>query len=250
MSDSEDLRRLYRQLPPEEPSPELDASVRAAVLATLPLAGHAAPDAQPPRWQRWQKWQSWQAPLATAATVVLAVSLLLQQAPPPSTTTTAAHPDDASGVASEYAEPRSVASAGIFAQEFAKDVRPPGERPQVRRLDELSVSPPPPPPPPPAPVEAPAFVPPPAAIMALPAPVAATAAPAMDRSSTPLQQLSLEAIGLPATEFCVRLSAQWPSETAAPDCPAADGTHEWPAPVAVRWTVVDGTVRSVEPLSP
>lgn len=227
MSDSEDLRRLYRQLPEEEPSRELDANVRAAVMATLQSADQ---DDRGTGQRRWRQWQRWRVPLATAATVVLAVSLMLEQMPPPSS------------------KPTESTAAGIALDELSPTARSVPLPERTEHSQELPTLPPPPP----APIEAPAFVPPTAAIVASPAPppAATMAAPAMDLSATPLQQWSLEAVGLPAAEFCVRLSALWPAGETVPDCPVTDGTHEWPSPVAVRWAVADGTVRSVEPLSP
>lgn len=245
MSDSEDLRRLYRQLPEEEPSRELDANVRAAVMATLQSADQ---DDRGTGQRRWRQWQRWRVPLATAATVVLAVSLMLEQMPPPSSKPTDTYKSTNGAVEDPGPEGRSTAAADIIADEYSRHQEPPAAPRRAERLPDLSALPPPPP----APIEAPAFVPPTAAIVASPAPppAAAMAAPAMDLSATPLQQWSLESVGLPAAEFCVRLSALWPAGETAPDCPVTDGAHEWPSPVAVRWAVADGTVRSVELLSP
>lgn len=234
MSDSDDLRRLYRQLPEEEPSLELDARVRMAVMAALGQAGQT--DDHRAGSRNWQRWQRWQVPLATAATVVMAVALLLQQAPPRSTkpTTVAAPTDTLMGITAEAVSPL---------------VRLPEAAVSAKRL---AASPPPAPPP----VELPAVVPPPAAIVALsapasaPTPAAAIPPTAMDRSSDGLAWLSTDAVGLTAAAFCARLSPLWPAGETAPDCPATDGTHEWPAPVAVRWEVANGAVRHAEPLLP
>ena len=71
MSDSEALGHLYRQLPAEEPSTRLDATVLAAVNTELAVSREQRARSQ----RRWR----YQVPLASAATVVLAMALFLRQ---------------------------------------------------------------------------------------------------------------------------------------------------------------------------
>ncbi len=251
MSDSEALGRLYRRLPAEEPSTRLDAKVLAAVNTEL-----AASREQRARSQR--RWR-YQVPLATAATVVLAMALFLRQ---PETQQELLSPRSEDGVAM-YKELAHEAGS-----DSAADQNPSSGVHELRRL---------PPPPPlmsaPSPVPAPPMV----AMMDLPAPVssptvapeptnAAAAEPPPARSHVPnmagiarmgiiadgalpkmqLGALLNEAAGMPAKEFCERLQVLWTATDAAPDCPTTDGQHQWPAPLAITWQVTGGHVRSAE----
>lgn len=249
MSDSEALGRLYRRLPAEEPSTRLDAKVLAAVNTEL-----AASREQRARSQR--RWR-YQVPLATAATVVLAMALFLSQTETPQ----------------ELRSPRSEDSVAMYkelAHEAGSDSA--ADKKAQSTIDELRVMQPPlmsAPPPVPAP--------PVVAMMDLPAPIssptiapepmnAAAAEPPPARSHVPnmagiarmgiiadgalpkmqLGALLNEATGMPAKEFCERLQALWIATDAAPDCPTNDGQHQWPAPLAITWQVTGGHVRSAE----
>ncbi len=225
MSDSEALGRLYRRLPAEEPSTRLDAKVLAAVNTEL-----AASREQRARSQR--RWR-YQVPLATAATVVLAMALFLRQ---PETQ-------------QELLSPRSedmVSEYRVLAHEAGSDSAADKKAPST--IDELRVMQPPlmsAPPPVPAP--------PVAEMMNLPAPVPKVAGIArmgiIADGALPKMQLGAllnEAAGMPAKEFCERLQALWIATDAAPDCPTNDGQHQWPAPLAITWQVTGGHVRSAE----
>lgn len=225
MSDSEALGRLYRRLPAEEPSTRLDAEVLAAVNTEL-----AASREQRARSQR--RWR-YQVPLATAATVVLAMALFLPQTETPQ----------------ELRSPRSedgVARYRVLAHEAGSDSAADKKAPST--IDELRVMQPPPmsaPPPVPAP--------PVAEMMNLPAPVPKVAGIArmgiIADSALPKMQLGPllnEAAGMSAKEFCARLQSLWTATDAAPDCPTSDGQHQWPAPLAITWQVTGGHVRSAE----
>jgi hypothetical protein len=251
MSDNDALSHLYRQLPAEQPSTRLDAKVLAAVNTEL-----AASRAQRARSQR--RWR-YQVPLATAATVVLAVALFLRQ---PETQQELLSPRSKDGVAM-YKE---------LAREAGSDSAAYKKAPST--IDELRVMQPPlmsaPPP-----VPAPPMV----AMMDLPAPVSsptvapestnaaiASAEPPPARSHVPnmagiarmgiiadgalpkmqLGALLNEAAGMPAKEFCERLQALWIATDAVPDCPTNDGQHQWPAPLAITWQVTGGHVQSAE----
>jgi hypothetical protein len=226
MSDNDALSHLYRQLPAEQPSTRLDAKVLAAVNTEL-----AASRAQRARSQwRWR----YQVPLATAATVVLAVALFLRQ---PETQQELLSPRSKDGVA------RYSALAHEAGSDSAADKKAPST------IDELRVMQPPPMSAPPPPVPAPPV----AEMMDLPAP-----APNMARiaplgiiaeSALPKMQLGAllnEAAGMSAKEFCARLQTLWSGVGTAPDCPTTDGQHQWPAPLAVTWQVTGGHVRSAE----
>ncbi len=225
MSDSEALGRLYRRLPAEEPSTRLDAKVLAAVNTEL-----AASREQRARSQR--RWR-YQVPLATAATVVLAMALFLPQTETPQ----------------ELRSPRSedmVSEYRVLAHEAGSDSAADKKAPST--IDELRVMQPPPmsaPPPVPAP--------PVAEMMNLPAPVPKVAGIAsmgiIADSALPKMQLGAllnEAAGMSAKEFCARLQSLWTATDAAPDCPTSDGQHQWPAPLAITWQVTGGHVRSAE----
>ena len=225
MSDSEALGRLYRRLPAEEPSTRLDAKVLAAVNTEL-----AAAREQRARSQR--RWR-YQVPLATAATVVLAMALFLPQTETPQ----------------ELRSPRSedgVARYRVLAHEAGSDSAADKKAPST--IDELRVMQPPPmsaPPPVPAP--------PVAEMMNLPAPVPKVAGIArmgiIADSALPKMQLGPllnEAAGMSAKDFCERLQTLWPGVGTAPDCPTTDGQHQWPAPLAITWQVTGGHVRSAE----
>ena len=225
MSDSEALGRLYRRLPAEEPSTRLDAKVLAAVNTEL-----AASREQRARSQR--RWR-YQVPLATAATVVLAMALFLRQTETPQ----------------ELLSPRGEDSVAMYkelAHEAGSDSAADKKAPST--IDELRVMQPPPmsaPPPVPAP--------PVAEMMNLPAPVPKVAGIAsmgiIADSALPKMQLGAllnEAAGMSAKEFCARLQSLWTATDAAPDCPTSDGQHQWPAPLAITWQVTGGHVRSAE----
>lgn len=229
MTEPDNLRDLYRQLPAEEPSATLDDQVRRAVLAEL----------RPPEQRtRWRTWSGWQVPLATAATFVLAVSLLLQHRPLPT--------DAPRSIPQETAAPMA-ATAAVAVPDSAEHRAAP------------ATAPPPPPvvamPPP----ESPSVTLPVMAATAYPAPAvvpvddsAATAqglppppAPASlaIKASDFRRVLLDQAPGMPATDFCARLIVLWPADQTAPPCPSSDGVHQWPDPVAVRWLVTAGVVR-------
>jgi hypothetical protein len=268
MSDNDALSRLYRQLPAEEPSAQLDAHVLAAVNAELEAARE-----QRARWQR--RWR-YQVPLATAATLVLAVALLLRQP----------------GSEQELLPPHSevmLAEYGLLTRETGSDIA--ADKNAPLKAYELRKPLPPPPPmmAPPPPMSAPPHVPAPVVVAPIDVPtmmdmpaVAPTAAPAplvapaavavpapepapaavqipniaaiapmgiiADRA-LPLAQLRTllsQATGMPAKEFCTRLQALWSGVGAAPDCPTTDGQHEWPEPLPVAWRVNAGQLQSAE----
>ena len=225
MSDSEALGHLYRQLPAEEPSTRLDAKVLAAVNTELAVSREQRARSQ----RRWR----YQVPLATAATVVLAMALFLRQTETPQ----------------ELLSPRSedgVAMYKALAHEAGSDIA--ADQDPSSGVDELRRLPPPPPPlsaPPPVPA------PPMVAMIDLPAPNMARIAPMgiIADGALPKMQLGAllnEAAGMPAQEFCERLQALWTATDTAPDCPTSDGQHEWPTPLAVTWQVTDGHVQSAE----
>ena len=257
MSDNDALSRLYRQLPAEEPSAQLDAQVLAAVNAELEAARE-----QRARWQR--RWR-YQVPLATAATLVLAVALLLRQP----------------GSEQELLPPHSevmIAEHRLLTRETDSDIAADKNAPlKVYELRKLLPPPPPMSAPPPVPalvVVAPIDVPtmmdmPAVAPTAAPAPLVAPAAVAVPAPAAvhvpnmaaiapmgiiadralPLAQLRTllsQATGMPAKEFCTRLQALWSGVGAAPDCPTTDGQHEWPEPLPVAWRVNVGQVQSAE----
>ena len=225
MSDSEALGRLYRRLPAEEPSTRLDAKVLAAMNAEL-----AAAREQRARSQR--RWR-YQVPLATAATVVLAMALFLPQTETPQELRSPGGED-------------SVARYSALAHEAGSDIAADEKAPST--IDELRVMQPPPMSAPP-PVPAPPMV----AMMELPAPapnVAGIASMGIIADSAPpkmqLGALLNEAAGMPTKEFCARLQTLWSGVGTAPDCPTTDGQHQWPAPLAITWQVTGGHVRSAE----
>ena len=227
MSDSEALGRLYRRLPAEEPSTRLDAKVLAAVNTEL-----AASREQRARSQR--RWR-YQVPLATAATVVLAMALFL-----PQTET----PQELRSPGGEDSVARYSALAHEAGSDSAADQNPSSGVHELRRL---------PPPPPPMSAPPPVPAPPVAEMMNLPAPVPKVAGIArmgiIADGALPKMQLGAllnEAAGIPAKEFCERLQALWIATDAAPDCPTNDGQHQWPAPLAITWQVTGGHVRSAE----
>ena len=225
MNDSEALGRLYRQLPAEAPSTRLDAKVLAAVNAELAVSREQRARSQ----RRWR----YQVPLASAATLVVAVALFLHQ------------PDTQQELLSPGSEER-VASYSVLAHEALSDT--PEDKNAPTHAYELRRLPPPPPPlsaPPPVPA------PPMVAMIDLPAPNMARIAPMgiiADPAVPPVQLGALlnEAAGMPAKEFCERLQALWTATDTAPDCPTSDGQHEWPAPLAVTWQVTGGHVQSAE----
>jgi len=257
MSDNDALSRLYRQLPAEEPSAQLDAQVLAAVNTELEAARE-----QRARWQR--RWR-YQVPLATAATLVLAVALLLRQ---PGSEQELLPPHSEVMIAEHRSLTRETDS------NIAADKNAPLKAYELRKL----LPPPPPmstPPPVPAlvvvaPIDVPTMMDMPAvAPTAAPAPLVAPAAVAVPAPAAvhvpnmaaiapmgiiadralPLAQLRTllsQATGMPAKEFCTRLQALWSGVGAAPDCPTTDGQHEWPEPLPVAWRVNVGQVQSAE----
>lgn len=260
MSDSEALSRLYRQLPTEEPNAALDASVLAAVNAEMVAARE-----QRARWQR--RWR-YQIPLATAATLVLAVALLLRQPGSQQELLERPQSDDqsATGYDMESAADKDAAMAA-----------------EPSTTASLMSPPPPPAMSPPPPVTYVPYVPLPAVVapIAVPTPME-TAAPApepvpmsasveadsampaskqmpamariaplgiiADQALPPaaLAKLLAEATGMSAQEFCTRLQALWPEGEVAPACPTTDGQHQWPAPLAIVWQVNAGQVVRAE----
>src|SRR6266851_922266 len=68
--DQREVERLYRQLPREEPPPELDAKIRAE--ARRAAVTHPAPLVVPTGRRRWYF------PVAAAAVIVLAVAVTWQ----------------------------------------------------------------------------------------------------------------------------------------------------------------------------
>ncbi|MEY4377084.1 MAG: hypothetical protein RJB26_1634 [Pseudomonadota bacterium] len=244
MSDYDALRQLYRQLPAEEPSANLDAKVLAAVNAEL----EAEREQRARRQRRWR----YQVPLATAATLVLAVALLLRL--PDSRQELLEHQPDTSQEMSSAYESR----AGIVADSVNAPARPPVMQSA------------PPPPPPPVAMPPPVIAPP--AMVAAPAPAPAPA-PAMElampsvmgfmddralKQASNLEKLLKEAPGMAAPEFCTRLRALWAATEAtggangeatgeaAPECPTTDGNHQWPAPLSMAWQVNAGLVQKAE----
>jgi hypothetical protein len=236
MSDNNALSRLYRQLPGEEPSAQLDAQVLAAVNVELEAARE-----QRARWQR--RWR-YQVPLATAATLVLAVALLLRQ------------PDSEQELLPPHSE-AIVENYSVLAYEAGSDIAAEKNAPSsVRELRKLTPPPMSAPPPVPAPVVVAPIDMPTMMAMDMPAPITAPpsmAAPARmgiiaDRAlpHTQLRTLLSQATGMPAKEFCTRLQALWSGVGAAPDCPTTDGQHEWPEPLPVAWRVNAGHVQSAD----
>ncbi len=225
MSDSEALGHLYRQLPAEEPSTRLDAKVLAAVNTELAVSREQRARSQ----RRWR----YQVPLASAATLVLAVALFLRQ------------PGSQQELLSPGSEDR-VAMYSVLPHEAGSDIA--ADQDPSSGVDELRRLPPPPPPlsaPPPVPA------PPMVAMIDLPAPNTARIAPMgiIADSALPKMQLGAllnEAAGMPAQEFCERLQTLWTASDTAPDCPTSDGQHQWPTPLAVTWQVTDGHVQSAE----
>ena len=227
MSDNDALSHLYRQLPAEQPSTRLDAKVLAAVNTELATARQQRARSQ----RRWR----YQVPLATAATVVLAMALFLRQT------------ETQQELRSPGSED-SIARYSVLAHEAGSDIAtdqdPPSGAHEPRKL-----LPPPPPMSVPPPVPAPPMV----AMMELPAPVPNMAAIApmgiiADRALPKMQLGALlnEAAGMPAKEFCTGLLKLWPTLETAPACPISDGQHEWPEPLPVAWRVNAGQVQSAE----
>lgn len=260
MSDSEALSRLYRQLPTEEPNAALDASVLAAVNAEMVAARE-----QRARWQR--RWR-YQIPLATAATLVLAVALLLRQPGSQQELLERPQSDDqsATGYDRESAADKDAAMAA-----------------EPSTTASLMSPPPPPAMSPPPPVTYVPYVPLPAVVAPIVAPTPTeTSAPApepvpmsasveadsampaskqmpamariaplgivTDQALPPaaLATLLAEATGMSAQEFCTRLQTLWHGDATVPACPTGDGQHEWPAPLPVVWQVNTGHVVRAE----